>query len=105
MVSEDMVLSAVHRFDRDCQAHWPLELPLNQLAVAVDCMAVAVTFAGFVVVAADMRSAMHRYSFDPVAEYYCGKKKETENKLAHSMSNDRINFRCNFSDRKKAIEM
>lgn len=71
MVSEDMVQSVGHRFDRDCRAHWPLELPTYRLVVAADCMAVAVTIAGFVAVAADTHLAMRRCNFDPVVEYYC----------------------------------
>lgn len=62
---------AGHRSDRDFQAHWPLELPTNRLVAAVDCMAVAVTIAGFVAEVADMRLARRRCNFGPVVEYYC----------------------------------
>lgn len=70
MSPADMVLLAVHRFARDFQAHWPLELPPIRLVAAVDCMAVAVTIAGFVG-AADMRLVMHRCNFVPVVGHFC----------------------------------
>lgn len=74
MAPEDMVQLAVHRFDRDYQARWPLGLPTIQLVVVVDYMAVAVTIAGFVVEAADMHSARRRCNFDLAVEYYCEKR-------------------------------
>lgn len=74
MAPEDMARLAEHRSGRDSQVHWQLELlSTNRVVAAVDCMAVAVTIAGFVAVVADTRLAMHRCNFDPVVEYYCNK--------------------------------